>query len=112
MADFEPIELRAFYRSPSHLHIWELLDKAGIWGQVGVKSVRMEYCTLPTDAEVALFDGTIDFVSGNHITPYALVARGKPIVCLASPSNNVRDRLVSKKPIRSLSEIRHSCPHK
>ncbi len=106
MADFEPIELRAFYRSPSHLHIWEILDKAGIWGQVGVKSISMEYCTLPSDAEAGLFDGTIDFISGNHITPYALVARGKPIVCLASPSNNVRDRLVSKKPLRSLSEVR------
>ena len=106
MSDYKLIELRAFYRSPSHLHIWEILDKAGIWRQVGVESVSLEYCTLPADAETALFDGSIDFVSGNHITPYGLVARGKPIVCLASPGNQVRDRLVSRRPVRSLSEIR------
>jgi len=43
MADYEPIKLRAFYRSPSHLHIWEILDKAG------VQSISMEYCTLPSE---------------------------------------------------------------
>ena len=38
--------------------------------------------------EILKFDGKIDFISGNHITPYARVGQGKPIVCLASPSNN------------------------
>lgn len=46
-----------------------------------------------------------DFVSGNHVTPYALIARGKPIVCLASPSNSVNDKLVSRKPACSPSEL-------
>lgn len=106
MAEYEPIEIRGFYRSPSHLPIWEVLDKAGIWEKVGIKMREMEYCGSPPEAEAALFDGKIDFISGNHITPYALVAKGKPIVCIASPSNSVRDRLVSREPVRSLTELR------
>lgn len=106
MADYEPIELRGYYRSPSHLPIWEVLDKAGIWREVGVQSLDFEYRANPADAEAGLFDGSIDFVSGNHITPYALVARGKPIVCLASPHNSVRDRVASREPIRSLADLR------
>jgi len=106
MADLEPIELRGIYRSHSHLPIWEILDKASIWGQVGVEKVSMDYCADPPDAEAALFAGNIDFISGNHITPYALVAQGKPIVSLASPVNGVRDRLVTREPVSSLADLR------
>ena len=104
--DYTPIAVRGLYRSRSHLPIWEILEKAGIWQQVGVESISLDYCADPPDAEAALFDGSIDFISGNHITPYALILKGKPIVCLASPVNGVRDRLVTKKPVTSLSELR------
>ncbi len=106
MKDYEPVEIRGVFRSHSHLPIWEVLEKAGIWEKLGIKMEGMEYCASPPVAEGALFDGKIDFISGNHITPYALVGKGKPIVCLASPSNNVRDRLVSRAPTRSLAELR------
>jgi ABC-type nitrate/sulfonate/bicarbonate transport system substrate-binding protein len=106
MTDYEPVEIRGYFRAYSHLPIWEVLDKAGIWEKVGIKMRGMEYCASPPVAEAALFDGKIDFISGNHITPYALVGKGKPIVCLASPSNSVRDRLVSREPMRSLAELR------
>jgi ABC-type nitrate/sulfonate/bicarbonate transport system substrate-binding protein len=108
MAEYEPIQLRGVYRSPSHLPIWEVMEKGGIWEQVGVESISLEYMADPPDAEAALFDGSIDFISGNHITPYALVAKGSPIVCLASPSNAVRDRVVSSQKISSLVELRGS----
>jgi ABC-type nitrate/sulfonate/bicarbonate transport system substrate-binding protein len=106
MAEYDPIEIRGFYRSHSHLPIWEVLEKAGIWEKVGIKMSGMEYCASPPDAEGSLFDGKIDFISGNHITPYALVARGSPIVCIASPSNSVRDKVISREPIRSVAELR------
>jgi ABC-type nitrate/sulfonate/bicarbonate transport system substrate-binding protein len=105
VADYEPIEVRGFYRSHSHLPIWEVLEEAGIWEKVGMK-VSFEFCGSSTLAEAALFDGRIDFISGNHITPYALVGRGKSIVCLASPSNSVNDKLITREPISSLSELR------
>lgn len=104
--NYEPVEIRGYFRAYSHLPIWEVLDKAGIWEQVGIKMRGMEFCASPPEAEGALFEGKIDFISGNHITPYALVGEGKPIVCIASPSNQVRDRLVSREKFSSLAELR------
>jgi ABC-type nitrate/sulfonate/bicarbonate transport system substrate-binding protein len=81
------------------------MDKAGIWEQVGLK-VNFGFCDSSSAAEKALFDGTIDFVSGNHISPYLLVRRGKPIVSLTSPSNNVNDKLITRMPIKQVSDLR------
>lgn len=102
---YEPVEINAFFRSHTHLPLWEILDKAGFWKQVGIK-VNWAFCDSSSEAEAALFSGKIDLISGNHISPYALVARGKPIVSLASPTNGVSDRLVSREPITSLAQIR------
>lgn len=106
MSDYEPTQLRGIYRSHSHLPIWEILEKAGIWQQVGIEVTSFEYDDSSASTEAQLFGGSIDFVSGNHISPYALVARGKPIVCLASPNNAIRDKLVSREPIQSIAELR------
>ncbi|TMA08395.1 MAG: ABC transporter substrate-binding protein [Deltaproteobacteria bacterium] len=105
MENYAPIELRGFFRSHTHLPIWEVIQEAGIWDQLGMK-VRFEFCDSSNVAEAALFEGSVDFVSGNHITPYALVARGRPIVCLASPSNSVNDKLVTRAPAASIAELR------
>ena len=105
MAEYEPLEIRGFYRSHSHLPIWEVMDKAGIWERVGLK-VTFEFCDSSSAAEKALFDGSVDFVSGNHISPYLLVRKGKPIVSLTSPSNSVNDKLVARFPIKQVSELR------
>ena len=105
MAEHTTMEIRGFYRSHSHLPIWEVMDKAGIWEQVGLK-VSFDFCDSSEAAEKALFEGSVDFVSGNHISPYLLVRRGKPIVSLASPSNTVNDRLVTRFPVKQVSELR------
>lgn len=99
------MEIRGLFRSYSHLPIWEVLEQAGIWREMGLE-VSLEFCGSSTLAEAALFEGRVDFISGNHITPYALVAKGRPIVCLASPSNSVNDKLVTRRPVASLSELR------
>ena len=105
LPDYEPIEINAFFRSHTHLPLWEILDKAGFWNRVGIK-VNWTFCDSSSEAEAALFSGKIDLISGNHISPYALVAKGKPIVSLASPTNGVSDTVVSREPIKSLAEIR------
>ena len=105
MSEQKTMEIRGFYRSHSHLPIWEVMDKAGIWEQVGLR-VSFEFCDSSSAAEKALFDGAVDFVSGNHISPYLLVRRGKPIVSLTSPSNSVNDKLVARFPIKQVSELR------
>ena len=105
MGEYEPLEICAYFRSHSHLPIWEVMDKAGIWDRVGLK-VSFEFCDSSSAAEKALFDGSVDFVSGNHISPYLLVRRGKPIVSLTSPSNSVNDKLVTRFPVKDVSELR------
>jgi ABC-type nitrate/sulfonate/bicarbonate transport system substrate-binding protein len=105
MSEYETMEIRGFFRSHSHLPIWEVMDKAGIWEQVGLR-VTFEFCDSSSAAEKALFDGSVDFVSGNHISPYLLVRRGRPIVSVSSPSNSVNDKLVARFPIKSVSELR------
>jgi len=105
MANYEPIEIHGYYRSHTHLPVWEIVEETGIWKELGIKA-SFEYCDSSSEAEAALFEGRVDFISGNHISPYALVARGKPIVSLASPSNSVNDKLISKQPIKSISELR------
>jgi ABC-type nitrate/sulfonate/bicarbonate transport system substrate-binding protein len=105
MSDYQPLEIHAFYRSHTHLPVWEVVEKAGIWKELNVKA-SFEYCDSSSVAEAALFDGTVQYVSGNHISPYGLVAKGKPIVSLASPSNNVNDKLISRAPIKSIAELK------
>ncbi len=72
MAGQEIMEVRGFFRAYSHLPIWEVMDKAGIWEQNCLK-VSFEFCDSSEAAEKALFGGDVDFVSGNHISPYLLV---------------------------------------
>ena len=105
MSDYNPIEIRGYYRSHTHLPVWEVVERAGIWKELNVKA-SFEYCDSSSVAEAALFDGAVDFVSGNHISPYGLAAKGKPIVSLASPSNSVNDKLISRSPIKSIAELR------
>jgi len=99
-------KIRGVYRSGSHLPIWEVLQEAGIWEKVGLELASFEYCAKPPDAEAALFKGDIDFISGDHLTPYALVARGKPIVSIASPVNGQNASVASKEPLSSIQELR------
>lgn len=100
------IPVRGYYRAYSHLPLWDVLDRARIWQEVGLDLTSFEFCESSTAAEDALFSGRVDFLSGNHISPYMLVARGKPIVSLTSPGNGVSDRLVTRERIASVIELR------
>lgn len=106
MADYPEIEVRAVFRSPRHFALWFLMEEGGILRQVGIRKVHFDYYPSSTQAEAALFKGDIDFISGNHISPYALIAKGYPIVSLASPDNVMRARVVSREPIGSLADLR------
>lgn len=105
MHDYPPVELRAMFRA-GHSQFWEVADKAGILGKHKISLTYLEPTNDPRVAEAALFSGEIDLICGNHITPYKWVALGKPIVCLASPSNAVRNRVVTREPVSSLSEFK------
>ena len=105
MSDYEPIEIRGYYRA-GHSTVWELADAAGVLADLNMKLASLEFTESSAKAEGALFQGRVDFVSGNHISPYKHVAQNKPIVCLASPGNQVRDVVVTRKPIESVLELK------
>lgn len=100
------IKIRGVYRSPSHLPLWEVMQEANIWEKAGVDLVEFAYCSQPPQAEAALFKGDIDFISGDHLTPYGLVAQGKPIVSIASPVNGQNASVATHEPIQSIQELR------
>jgi hypothetical protein len=106
MARMKRIKVRGVYRSSSRLPIWTVMHETGIWEKAGIELEYFDYCAFPPDAEKALFDGDIDFISGDHLTPYGLVARGKPIVSLASPVNATTATVVSREPIHSIQHLR------
>lgn len=106
MATDSLVEVRGIFRSARHLPLWVLLQETGLLRQAGIERIHFEFCGSSSVAEDALLAGGIDFISGNHISPYALVARGVPIVSLASPDNSKHDKLVSRAPMRSLQDLR------
>lgn len=106
MAEYSDIEVRGVFRSPRHFALWHLMEESGIARQVGIHRLHLDYHESSSQAEAALFNGEIDFISGNHISPYALIAKGFPIVSLASPDNIMHARLASRVPIKSLAELR------
>src|SRR5262249_46458431 len=99
-------KIRGVYRSGSHLPIWEVLQEAGIWEKVGLDLVSFDYCAMPPDAERALFKGDIDFISGDHLTPYGLVAQGKPIVSIAWRVNGQKAGGAARRPMKSIQDLR------
>lgn len=105
MQDYPPYDLNIIFRA-GHSQFWELADKAGILGRMKLTLRSSEETDDPRVAEAALFAGDIDFICGNHITPYLWVGRGKPIVCLASPSNAVQGRVITREPVTSLAELK------
>ncbi len=58
MSNSEPI--RGIYRSPTHLPIWEVLEKTGIWREVGIEVTGFEFCNSSATTEKALFAGEIE----------------------------------------------------
>jgi hypothetical protein len=105
MKDYPPFALRVKYRA-THSVLWELAEKSGILGQMNLSLASLDYADDSREAEAALFRGDIDFVSGKHVSPYLWVARGEPIVCLASPGNTVQDQVVTREPVTSLADFR------
>jgi hypothetical protein len=103
MKDLKPYALNILFRA-QHNAMWELAEKAGIMAEMNLSIASLEYADNSKEAEAKLFGGSLDFIAGNHISPYMWVARNRPIVQIASPGNFVRDSIVSRRPIESLEE--------
>jgi hypothetical protein len=104
MSDLKPYGLNVLFRA-QHNAMWELAHKAGILAEMNLSIASMEYADNSKEAEAQLFRGGIDFIAGNHISPYMWVARNRPIVQIASPGNSVRDSIMSRQELESLDQL-------
>jgi ABC-type nitrate/sulfonate/bicarbonate transport system substrate-binding protein len=64
-----------------------VMEGAGIWKQHAIDVRDYRFSNDPLDAEEQLLDGGIDFIFGNHVSPYMRLAHGEPMVCMAQTEN-------------------------
>jgi hypothetical protein len=64
-----------------------IMQGTHIWQRHGIDVRGYEYTADPLDAEEQLLDGGIDFIFGNHVSPYMRLAHGEPMVCMAQTEN-------------------------
>ena len=83
----QSIPVRFIYRSESMVPLLTIMDKAGIWQENGIDVRDYRFSEDPLDAEEQLLDGGIDFIFGNHVSPYMRLAHGEPMVCMAQTEN-------------------------
>src|SRR5581483_1074874 len=99
------VPVRFIYRSESMVPLLTVMEKAEIWKQHGIDVRDYRFSADPLDAEEQLLDGGIDFIFGNHVSPYMRLARGEPMVCLAQTENWLHQWVATDPAIASLSNL-------
>jgi ABC-type nitrate/sulfonate/bicarbonate transport system substrate-binding protein len=69
------------YRSSSHLALMHVINESGAWERNGL-SVEFDKSISKGDAHKLVSTGEVEFVSGNHLSPYAARAKGDQWVYL------------------------------
>jgi ABC-type nitrate/sulfonate/bicarbonate transport system substrate-binding protein len=79
------------YRSSTHLPLLHVIAESGAWEKHGLE---VEYNKRITsgDAHARVMSGDVDFVGGNHVSPYGHRARGDQWVYLGQTVNVVPGR--------------------
>jgi hypothetical protein len=87
MAQKPIIPVRFVYRSLSMVPLLTIMERKGIWEKEGidVRDYRFSADAIPPEEE--LLDDSIDFIFGNHVTPYMRLAHGHDMVCMAQTEN-------------------------
>lgn len=88
------------YRSSSHLLLHHVIAQSGSWEKHGL-DVNYDTFIGSAEAHADVPTGKVEFVSGNHITPYGCRARGDEWVYLGQATNVANLSLV----VRADSEI-------
>ena len=80
------------YRSDGHLALLHVIHDTGAWAKHNLE-VEYDYFIEAKDAHKLVADGEVEFVSGNHLTPYAARLKGDPWVYLGQTLNMNYHRL-------------------
>ena len=81
------MDVRFVYRSPSMIELMTIMEREGLWENHGVDVRLLEFSNDATRDEERLFSGDIDFILGDHVSPYKRVVEGHPMVCLGQTVN-------------------------
>jgi ABC-type nitrate/sulfonate/bicarbonate transport system substrate-binding protein len=88
------------YRAKSHLPFLHVVAESGAWEKNGLQ-VEYDYRITAEDAHKHVASGEVEFVGGNHLSPYARRTQGDRWVYLAQTMNLLNHRMV----VRADSEI-------
>lgn len=106
MTQQKTIPVRFVYRSESMIPLLSVMEGADIWKTHGLDVRDHRFTSDPLDAEEQLLDGGIDFIFGNHVTPYMRLAHGDPMVCLAQTENWLHQWVATAPAIGELRMLR------
>ena len=96
------LDLRFTFRSPSMIELMTIMESGGIWEKYGVDVRLLEFSVDATSDEERLFSGDIDFILGDHVSPYRRIAEGHPMICLGQTVNDENLWVVTTQEITSL----------
>lgn len=91
------------YRSDGHLALLHVVNDSGSWERHGLQ-VDYDFFISAEDAHRGVAKGEVEFVSGNHLSPYAARLRGDPWVYVGQTLNLNYHRLVVR-PDSGISKI-------
>jgi NitT/TauT family transport system substrate-binding protein len=81
------------YRSDGHLALLHVIHESGSWEKHGLE-VEYDLYIGPDEAHAAVQKGEVEFVSGNHISPYPARLKGDRWLYLGQTVNLYSHRLV------------------
>lgn len=100
--------IRFPYRGSSHEAFLEVVSAAGAWENHGLDVESDVRIPDAGDAQQALLDGDIDFISGNHIDPYYQRLEKTPLVYVGQSTKGLKDRLITRadSSIQGIEDLR------
>ena len=95
------------YRSSRHLSLLHVIAESGSWEKHGLR-VEYDYHITSEDAHKAVAEGSIEFVGGNHLSPYAARTRGDRWIYVGQTQNVFPLKLIVRADsgIDSIEDVR------
>ena len=81
------------YRSDSHLTFLHVVGESGSWAKHGLE-VEYDYFISSEDSHRDVANGSVEFVGGNHLSPYIRRPKGDKWVYLGQTVSLLRHRMV------------------
>jgi len=101
-------KIRIFYRAPSHVPVWKIMQEAGFMEKHGLEMEMGSLVDKRTRATEGLLTGDFDVVSGNHHSLYARRAlKGDPFVHIAQAASEWNQRwMIAGKGVNSVADLK------